>query len=34
MGRYSEYNVDGIQTVYVGANYYDHVNNREYDVYK
>ena len=34
MGRYSEYNVDGIQTVYVGANYYDHVNNREYDVYR
>ena len=34
MGRYSEYNVDGIETVFVGANYYDHVNERQYDVYK
>ena len=33
MGRYSEYNVNGITTVYPSANYYDHVNNREYDVY-
>lgn len=33
MGRYSEYNVDGINTVFPGADYYDHVNDREYDVY-
>lgn len=33
MGRCSEYNVDGIKTVFPGADYYDHVNNREYDVY-
>ena len=33
MGRHSEYNVNGINNVYVGADYYDHVNDREYDVY-
>ena len=34
LGRYSEYNLDGINKIIPEVTYMEHVNNQKYNIYK